>query len=106
MAAQQERVQNLETIVTNEAWIANHEDAAEGGELTPPPDLTSESESEAEYSAEIARRLRERGQQFTLASDVSEKFREAIVLCRTARLPWRVRIVLLHTLRVLAPAFC
>jgi uncharacterized protein YlxW (UPF0749 family) len=56
--ALQERVQNLETIVTSEAWIADHDDVAELGELTHPPDRESDSESEAEHSAEIARRLR------------------------------------------------
>lgn len=56
--ALRERVQNLETIVTSEAWIADHDDAAELGELTLPPDHESDSESEAEHSAEIARRLR------------------------------------------------
>lgn len=56
--ALQERVQNLETIVTSEAWIADHDDATELGELTLPPDRESESQSEAEHSAEIARRLR------------------------------------------------
>ncbi len=64
--ALQDRVQNLETIVTSEAWIAGHDDtagapsldAAEADELTLPPDRESSSESEAERTAEIARRLR------------------------------------------------
>lgn len=56
--ALQERVQNLETIVTSEAWIADHDDAAELGELALPPDRASESQSETEHSAELARRLR------------------------------------------------
>ena len=61
--ALQERVQNLETIVTSEAWITEHEateaplDAAEADELSLPPDRES-SESEADHTAEIARRLR------------------------------------------------
>ena len=54
----QERVQNLETIVTSEAWIADHDDAAELEELTLPPSRDSKSQSEAEHSAELARRLR------------------------------------------------
>jgi len=54
----QERVQNLETIVTSEAWIADHDDAAELGTLTLPPDRESDSQGEAEHSAELARRLR------------------------------------------------
>lgn len=56
--ALQERVQNLETIVTSEAWIADHDDATELGELPLPPDRESESQSETEHSAELARRLR------------------------------------------------
>lgn len=56
--ALQERVQNLETIVTSETWIADHDDLAELGELTLPPDRESDLEREAEHSAEIARRLR------------------------------------------------
>ena len=61
--ALQERVQNLETIVTSEAWITEHEatdaplDAAEADGLSLPPDRES-SEGEAEHTAEIARRLR------------------------------------------------
>lgn len=62
--ALQERVQNLETIVTSEAWITGHEEAdasslnaAKADELTLPPDRKS-SQSEAEHTAEIARRLR------------------------------------------------
>jgi hypothetical protein len=57
--ALQERVQNLETIVTSEAWIADHDDATELGELALPPGRESESQSETEHSAEIARRLRD-----------------------------------------------
>ena len=63
--ALRDRVQNLETIVTSEAWIAGHEDvgdapaldAAEIDALTLPDDQAS-SESEADRTAEIARRLR------------------------------------------------
>ena len=55
--ALQKRVQNLETIVTSEAWIAN-DDATALAELTLPPDRESESRSETEHSAKIARRLR------------------------------------------------
>ena len=64
--ALRDRVQNLETIVTSEAWIAGHEDAgdapaldaAEIDALTLPDDQASSSESEADRTAEIARRLR------------------------------------------------
>jgi len=64
--ALQDRVQNLETIVTSEAWIAAHDDsagtpfldAAEADELTLHLDRESSSEGEAERTAEIARRLR------------------------------------------------
>lgn len=64
--ALQDRVQNLETIVTSEAWIAGHDntdlasalDAAEADELTLPPERESAPESEAERIAEMARRLR------------------------------------------------
>ncbi|PSQ62673.1 MAG: hypothetical protein BRD27_01835 [Bacteroidetes bacterium QH_10_64_19] len=56
--ALQKRVQNLETIVTSEAWIADHDDATALAELTLPPDRESESQSETEHSAKIARRLR------------------------------------------------
>jgi len=58
-----ERVQNLETIVTSEAWITEHEatdaslDAAEVDDLSLPRDRES-SENEADHTAEIARRLR------------------------------------------------
>lgn len=62
--ALQERVQNLETIVTSDAWITGHEeadpsslDATEAEELSLPPDSES-SQSEAEHSAKLARRLR------------------------------------------------
>lgn len=65
--ALQERVQNLETIVTSEAWIAQHDDtvdvppldAAEGGDLELPPERDTESRSDAERTADLARRLRE-----------------------------------------------
>ena len=64
--ALRDRVQNLETIVTSEAWIAGHEDAGDGpaldaaeiDALTLPDDQASSSESEADRTAEIARRLR------------------------------------------------
>lgn len=64
--ALQKRVQNLETIVTSEAWIAQHDDtadlpslnAAEEGELELPADSDPESWDDAERTAEIARRLR------------------------------------------------
>ena len=64
--ALRDRVQNLETIVTSEAWIAGHEDvgdapaldATEIDALTLPDDQASSSESEADRTAEIARRLR------------------------------------------------
>jgi predicted nuclease with TOPRIM domain len=62
--ALRDRVQNLETIITSEAWITGHEetdatslDAAEADALTLPPDRES-SRSDAEHTAEIARRLR------------------------------------------------
>jgi len=61
--ALQERVQNLETIVTSEAWIAKHDDSAEpsplkeGGTLELPEHEDS-SQSDAEHTAELARRLR------------------------------------------------
>lgn len=61
-----ERVQNLETIVTSEAWIAQHEASNNEGELsapsaeelTLPPESDSDPSSIAEHTAEIARRLR------------------------------------------------
>ncbi|MFB6272890.1 MAG: hypothetical protein ABEL51_08370 [Salinibacter sp.] len=58
-----ERVQNLETIVTSESWIAGHEDGAEASlEAAPLDELTlpdgASSENEAEHTAELARRLR------------------------------------------------
>lgn len=64
--ALRERVQNLETIVTSEAWIAQHDDATESlplapietETLEPSPEGELESGSEAERTAEIARRLR------------------------------------------------
>lgn len=56
--ALRDRIQNLETIVTSEAWIADHDDLSELGELTLPPDRDSDSAREAKHSAEIARRLR------------------------------------------------
>lgn len=58
------RIENLETIVTSEAWIAQHdEDEADAldrtgtGELDlmPPAD---DAKSDAEHTAHIARRLR------------------------------------------------
>lgn len=60
-----QRLQNLETIVTSEAWIAQHDDtaevppleASETGELELPSDR-DDAQSEAEHTAEIARRLR------------------------------------------------
>lgn len=63
-----QRVQNLETIVTSEAWIAQHDDttdelpldAVEEDALKPPSDSESEIRSEAERTARIARRLRDR----------------------------------------------
>lgn len=62
--ALRDRVQNLETIVTSETWITEHEDdsaasldAAEGDNLLFAPEEES-SQSEAEHTAEIARRLR------------------------------------------------
>ncbi|MFB6097541.1 MAG: hypothetical protein ABEK84_00185 [Salinibacter sp.] len=62
--ALQERVQNLETIVTSEAWIAEHEETSDGSSLNaaeidelPLPDRDS-SQSEAEHTARLAERLR------------------------------------------------
>lgn len=60
-----QRLQNLETIVTSEAWIAQHDDSADvppldatgTGELELPSDR-DDAQSEAEHTAEIARRLR------------------------------------------------
>lgn len=64
--ALRERVQNLETIVTSEAWIAQHEDATDApsldaGQVEPlslPSESDSESQSESERIAKLARRLR------------------------------------------------
>lgn len=60
-----ERVQNLETIVTSEAWIAQHDASTNteelpspADELALPPDSESDPSSVAEHTAEIARRLR------------------------------------------------
>ena len=58
-------VQNLETIVTSEAWIAEHDESAdlpplsdaESGRLEPPGEDDA-TPSDAEHSAELARRLR------------------------------------------------
>ncbi len=63
--ALQERVQNLETIVTSEAWIADHDESTDPsplrdmdeGLLEPPNDGDTLS-SDAEHTAELARRLR------------------------------------------------
>ncbi|MEF8816572.1 MAG: hypothetical protein V5A20_04065 [Salinibacter sp.] len=63
--ALQERVQNLETIVTSEAWIAKHDDSTdpsplhdmEAGRLEAPTDANTPP-SDAEHTAELARRLR------------------------------------------------
>lgn len=63
--ALRDRLQNLETIVTSEAWIAGHDDtdvaspldAAEADGLTLPPERDASPETEAERTAEIARRL-------------------------------------------------
>mgnify|MGYP000126032659 CR=1 FL=1 len=66
--ALRERVQNLETIITSEAWITGHEDvdeipAADSGTLEASSSSTDgeTSESDAVRTAQIARRLR--GQQ-------------------------------------------
>jgi uncharacterized protein YlxW (UPF0749 family) len=66
--ALRERVQNLETIVTSEAWIAQHEDpseipnldAAEGDLLTPSPDSEAGAHDDSKHTALIAQRLRDR----------------------------------------------
>lgn len=62
--ALQERIQNLETIVTSETWIAQHDEdgtsrLSDGeGELELPPLRDDETRSDADRSADIARRLR------------------------------------------------
>lgn len=64
----QKRVQNLETIVTSEAWIAQHDDAADlpspkatkEGELELPADSDPASRDDAERTADIAGRLRKK----------------------------------------------
>lgn len=55
-----ERVQNLETIVTSEAWIAQHEGEIDVSTLTlaSPPESDSDREAAEEHTAELARRLR------------------------------------------------
>ncbi|MFB6231150.1 MAG: hypothetical protein ABEL04_08335 [Salinibacter sp.] len=66
--ALQQRVRNLETIVTSEAWIAQHDDTTDGppldaveeDALKPPSDPASETRNESERTAQIARRLRDR----------------------------------------------
>lgn len=61
----EQRVQNLETIVTSEAWIAQHDEDGtspllEGGELELPASSEEDAKSDAEHSADLARRLRNR----------------------------------------------
>lgn len=65
--ALRERVENLETIVTSEAWIAEHDETTDlpplsevGEELLEPPAAEDASSSDAEHTAELARRLRGR----------------------------------------------
>ena len=63
--ALRKRVQNLETIVTSEAWIAEHDDSAdssplhdvEAGRLEVPTNTDTPTD-DAEHTAELARRLR------------------------------------------------
>ena len=62
--ALQERVQNLETIVISEAWIAEHDDSADLSPLSDPDDGLLEASdddtipTDAEHTAQLARRLR------------------------------------------------
>ncbi|WP_103018876.1 hypothetical protein [Salinibacter altiplanensis] len=65
--ALQERVQNLETIVTSEAWIAEHDESTDLSPLSDaadgrlePPNGDGTMPSDAEHTAELARRLRGR----------------------------------------------
>lgn len=63
--ALQERVQNLETIVTSEAWIAEHDESTDRSPLSTPddsllevPDDEDTIPTDAEHTAKLARRLR------------------------------------------------
>ena len=61
--ALQERVQNLETIVTSEAWIAEHDESAGAPSLSEEaplelPEAEDSSQDDADHTAELARRLR------------------------------------------------
>ncbi len=64
-----ERIQNLETIVTSEAWIAQHDPSADTEEvpsspvedLVRPPESDSDPASVAEHTAKLARRRRSNG---------------------------------------------
>lgn len=61
----EQRVQNLETIVTSEAWIAQHDEDGTsplqpGGDLELRPASEDDLKSDAEHSADLARRLRNR----------------------------------------------
>ncbi|WP_263785264.1 hypothetical protein [Salinibacter grassmerensis] len=65
--ALQERVQNLETIVTSEAWIAEHDESADlsslgdtGDVLLEAPDDEDTTPGDTENTAKLARRLRGR----------------------------------------------
>lgn len=64
--AMAERIQNLETIVTSEAWIAQHDPSRDSEnssveDLTRPPEPGSDPVSVAEHTAKLARRLRSGG---------------------------------------------
>jgi len=61
--ALRERVQNLETIVTSEAWIAEHDETAGASALDEEaplelPETEDASQDDADHTAELARRLR------------------------------------------------
>lgn len=64
--ALRERVQNLETIVTSEAWIAQHDDtvdapslnSGEADELSLPAEQEPDSRTDADRTADLARHLR------------------------------------------------
>jgi FtsZ-binding cell division protein ZapB len=61
--ALRERVQNLETIVTSEAWIAEHDESSAPPSLDEEaplelPETEDSPRDDADHTAELARRLR------------------------------------------------
>lgn len=61
----EQRIQNLETIVTSEAWIAQHDEDGipplqAGGDLELRAGSEEDLKSDAEHTADLARRLRNR----------------------------------------------